>query len=113
MANINFDVAQVSWSDSIDSDIEVDPDGMDYTRLGLGAEIILPLASAGLALRAGYAMETPDDGRFADIDHWTLGAGFAMSTRHFLDGALQWRDVSDDSNSESQQLVSVSYSLQF
>ena len=113
VANTNIDIGQVSWSDSVDGNIEFDPDGMDYTRLGLGAEIILPLASAGLALRAGYARETPDDDRFADIDHWTLGAGFAINARHFLDGALQWRDVTDDSNSESQQLVSISYSLQF
>lgn len=114
VANANIDVAQINWSDSVDGAIEFDPDGMDYTRIGLGTEIILPMASASLALRAGYATETPENTkRFAEIDHWTLGVGLAINTRHFLDGALQWRDISENANSDTQQFLSLSYSLQF
>ena len=118
LSNINISIEDISWSDTLSRNIEFDASGMDYQRIGIGGETLIPIVgNIALAIRAGYAISTSDHSlAFPDVETIALGTGVSFQSRHFVDLALESRDTTEttlDPDGGSLNLYSISYSFQF
>ena len=118
LSNINISVEDISWSDTLSRNITFDASSMDYQRIGIGGETLIPIVgNITMAMRAGYAISTSDDSlTFANVEIISLGTGVSFQSRHFVDLALESRDAKEttlDPDGGSLNLYSISYSFQF
>lgn len=116
--NANADYENILWSDAFvknDSYVSFDVEGMNYTKLSYGGELLLPFSEAfSIALRGGRSEATPDDeNKFVKIGSTTYGVGINMG--HFaIDAASENREFSNNTGSANKyDFWSLSLSLQY
>lgn len=116
----NVDYEKVLWSKAfvnVDKPtVSFNPDGMDYTKMSFGGELLLPFSeSFSIAIRGGSSESTPDDEtKFAKINSTTYGVGLNIKRNFTIDAASEKRELSRSAGSNnSYDFWSVSVSYQY
>jgi hypothetical protein len=102
----NVEIDQTLWSSASSG-----KSAQDYVGAGIGFELLFPSVIDGvLAFRGGIRRADPQGaGDSPEITLLTIGIGYGFNAHHFVDMAVERRDLASIGDG---YLVALSYSLQ-
>lgn len=113
IVNVNAVSEKILWSKVYDSKVW-NANGADETKNMFGIEVMVPIYSTMVAVRAGQSTSTPDDTKiYLTTKSSTYGLGISINNNLVIDYASEERTLDWSSGDKKYNLSSVSATYQF